>query len=79
MSSNCVELNGVIPPPVRTLVYPDMASRPAFGEVMGKPRREQSERRKQAGGVRRLSLRRRSLRNAFRWNGPRRFEKPKSG
>jgi flagellar assembly protein FliH len=43
MSSNCVQLNDVIPPPVRTLVYLDIASRPAFGEVMGKPRQEQSE------------------------------------
>jgi flagellar assembly protein FliH len=43
MSSNCVPFNGVIPPPVRTLVYLDMASRPAFGEVMGQPRQAQAE------------------------------------
>ncbi len=43
MSSNGVQLNGVIPPPVRTLVYLDMASRPAPGQIMGQPRQEQSE------------------------------------
>jgi flagellar assembly protein FliH len=43
MSSNCVQLDGVIPAPVRTLVYPDMAGRPDFGEGMGQPRQEQSE------------------------------------
>jgi flagellar assembly protein FliH len=43
MSSNGVQLDGVIPPPVRTLVYLDMASRPAHGEVMGQPRQERSE------------------------------------
>ncbi len=43
MSSNGVPFNGVIPPPVRTLVYLDMASRPALGEIMGQPRQEQSE------------------------------------
>jgi flagellar assembly protein FliH len=43
MSSNFVQLNGVIPLPVRTLVYHDMASRPALGEMMGQPRQEQSE------------------------------------
>jgi flagellar assembly protein FliH len=42
MFSNCVPLDGVIPPPVRTLVYPDMAVHPAFGEVMGQPQKEQS-------------------------------------
>ncbi len=39
MSSNCVELDGTIPLPVRTLVYLDMASRPARGEIMGGPHR----------------------------------------
>jgi flagellar assembly protein FliH len=43
MSSNCMPLNAVIPPPVRTLVYLDMANRPALGEIMGQPRQEQSE------------------------------------
>ena len=43
MSSNCVGLNGVSPPPVRTLVYLDMASRQAGGENMGEPRQEHGE------------------------------------
>jgi flagellar assembly protein FliH len=43
MSSECVQLNDGIPPPVRTLVYHDMSSRPALGEIMGQPRQERSE------------------------------------
>jgi len=43
MSSNCVPLNDVIPPPVRTLVYLDMASRPAVGGITGQPRQERLE------------------------------------
>ena len=43
MSSNCLELDRVIPPPIRTLVYQDMARGPALGEMMGQPRQEQSE------------------------------------
>jgi flagellar assembly protein FliH len=43
MSSNCAQLNGVIPPPVRTLEYLDMANRPARGEATGQPRQAQAE------------------------------------
>ncbi|HSY37758.1 MAG TPA: FliH/SctL family protein [Acidobacteriaceae bacterium] len=43
MSSNCVPFNGVIAPPVRTLVYLDMANRPAVGEITGQSRQEQEE------------------------------------
>ena len=43
MSSNSVPFNGVMPPPVRTLVYLDIGSRPAVGEIMGQRRQEESE------------------------------------
>ncbi len=43
MSSNCVEVNRVIPLPVRALVYHDMASRSASGENAGLSLSEQSE------------------------------------
>ncbi len=44
MSSNCVGLNGMTPPPVKTLVYLDMASRTARAEIMGESRQEHDER-----------------------------------
>jgi flagellar assembly protein FliH len=51
MSSNCVELDPVVPPPVRSLIYHDMACPPAPSEGRGLVRAEQSEeagRRRQA-------------------------------
>jgi flagellar assembly protein FliH len=43
MSSNFVELNRVTPPPVRTLVYHDMASRPASSDASGRSPAERLE------------------------------------
>ncbi len=43
MSSNYMELNDVIPPPVRALVYLDVANRPYVEEIMGQPRQERAE------------------------------------
>jgi flagellar assembly protein FliH len=43
MSSNCVELNRVVPPPIRSLIYHDMACPPAPVESNGVSRAEQSE------------------------------------
>ncbi len=69
MSSNCVELNRVPAPPVRTLVYHDMAGR-RFQRMALADRRQNARKKRQAGAVWRWNVCRRSLPSACSRNAP---------